>query len=151
MSFTIQLYNNKSPSNFVNKSIELIGSGTGTLRESTSILNPVVTFSTVIQSQLISSANYAYIDEFNRYYYITDIVSVVNGMWSISLHVDVLMTYKNGFRGLKAIVARQEHVYNMYLDDGWFMAYQNPIIETIPFSAAAPFDSEEYIMIIAGS
>lgn len=145
------LQRNTSPSNKVDKSITNIVTVTGVLRSGASVIDPVILIETQTPATVISSANYAYISAFSRYYYITNVKSDANGLWIVSMHVDVLMTYKDQIRAQSGIVARQEYVYNMYLDDGWFLSYQNPIIQTRLLSAAAPFEAEEYVLVIAGS
>jgi len=150
LSFSIQLYTNSSPSNFVTKTITPITAVTGVLRDGCSIVDPVIEIEAV-EADIISKANYLYIEEFGRYYYITDISTSVNGLWGLACHCDVLMTYSSQIKSQKAVLSRQENLRNMYLDDGWFMAYQNPIIVTKYFSILNPFETQEYVLIIAGS
>lgn len=151
MSFVISLKKNNSPSSFVNKELQNIGDFDGVLREEANIIDPIVVLQNETAAQIISSANYAYIAEFGRYYYIVNITSVSTGLWELELHVDVLMSYKSQILAQTAVVARQENRRNMYLDDGWFMAYQNPIIQTKYFSATAPFETQEFVLLLAGS
>ena len=151
MSFAINLYTNTSPVNKVDKNIALVLSTTGVLRDGVTISDPVVLLEVATPANIISSANYAHIPELGRYYYITGVTSDANGLWIVSMHVDVLMSFKAQIRNQYAIVARQEHQYNMYLDDGWFMAYQKPLIQLKYFSVPAPFENEEYVLVIAGS
>lgn len=151
MSFDIALYQNTSPVNKVDKSITLVATVSGVLRSGVTVTDPIVLIESQTPATIISGVNYAYISELGRYYYITGIASDANGLWLISMHVDVLMTYRTQIRSQSAIVARQENVYNMYLDDGWFMAYQKPLIQTKYLSIAAPFEHEEYVLVIAGS
>lgn len=151
MSFNIVLQRNSSPSNKVDKSIADVVTVTGVLRNGASIIDPVILIETETPATVISSANYAHISAFSRYYYITNVKSDANGLWIISLHVDVLMTYRDQIRAQSGIVARQEYVYNMYLDDGWFLAYQKPIVQTKFLSKPSPFEAEEYVLVIAGS
>lgn len=62
-----------------------------TLIDDTSLMNP--TFKMEISSNPIGK-NYAYVADFNRYYFITDITSS-KGFWYISCKCDVLATYKS--------------------------------------------------------
>lgn len=151
MSLVIKLQENLSPSNQVTKNISDIATATGTLREGTSILKPVILIDSQLESDILSRVNYAYIELWHRYYYVTDMTLDITGLWLISMHVDVLMSYNEQIRKQNCIVARQERRYNMYLDDGWFMAYQDPIIQTLYLSEASPFESEEYVLVLAGS
>ena len=149
--FSVKLYANRSPSNKVDKNISYIGEGQCVLKEKTDILEPLFLIESPASSALLKSTNYAYVEEFGRYYYITDVTSISSNIWALSMKVDVLMSYKSEIKRQFAIVSRQEKVYNMMLDDGWFAALQNPIIQTKYLSVTAPFSSNEYILTIAGS
>lgn len=151
MSFRITLQRNNSPSNKVDKQIIDVAYADGTLKESTSIIDPVIIISTNLSSNMIADINYIYCEEFHRYYYVTNIISIANDLWELHCHVDVLMTYKDEIRDQTAIVARQENKYNMYLDDGWFMSYQDPIIQTKYLSVDDPFENQEFVLVVAGS
>ena len=151
MSFPIVLMTSKSNVNVVNKSLSTVATATGVLRASTSIIDPVVTIESQLAAELISLVNYAKIATFNRYYYVTNIISLYNGLWELHMHVDVLMSFRDSILAQKALVARQQYNYNLYLDDGSFMAYQNPDIDVVPFDVSSPFnESGTFIMIGAG-
>lgn len=158
--FAIELYSNLSPSNAVNKEISSIMNGIGNLRNGASIIDPVVILEGPQDNTFPTKINYCYIPLFNRYYYITNIVAVEgvitdsNGtrqLWEIHCHVDVLMSYKEEIGQQRAIVAKQENNYNLMLDDGSLMTYQNPIIQTKYFSNPTPFETQEFVLIVAGS
>ena len=151
MSFTIALQKNNSPDNKVDKEIFEIAYATGTMKSETSILDPVILIESQLTEEFVKNINYATIDAFGRSYFVTNIVFGISGLWEISMHVDVLSTYKTKLRNQTAVVARSETAYNMYLDDGWFMAYQNPKIEKRYFSVESPFEAEEYVLVVAGS
>lgn len=153
MSFSIQFYKNSSPVNKVDKDLTLVTQATGVLKDSASILQPVITIETTYNSgaALLVQSNYAYIEAFGRYYFITDVSAGINGLYEVSMDVDVLMTYSAQIKNQEAVIARQAFKRNMYLDDGWFMAYQKPIFKQLYFSNPTPFESQEYVLIIAGS
>lgn len=98
-----------------NKLSKTLGTGTqltGTMREPASLIDPVI----LIESATVPVWNYAYITEFGRYYFITEIVAEQYKMFRIAMHVDVLMSYKGlkngasstGIYGLKPYVTRWE-------------------------------------------
>lgn len=151
MSFPIELKINNSPLNYVEKSLVDQKTVNGALRDGANIVDPIILIETDTPAEVISLINYAYIPTFSRYYYVTNITSEVNGLWSLEMHCDVLMSYKDEIKAQKAIVSRQENIRNMYLDDGSFMAYQNPYVFTKYFSNPTPFSAEEYVLIVAGS
>lgn len=141
----INLYNNTSPPNYVSKSIAEVISLEGTLREPTSIIDPVV----IVERNSPMGFNYAHIPIFNRYYFITGISSEANSLVAIAMHVDVLMTYKEQIANMNAIIKRQENQYNLYLDDGIFKAYQNTKHKIIKFPYG--FNDFSYILALAGN
>lgn len=65
----------------------------------------------------IIGANYCYISDWGRYYFITDIHCPVEGMFIISLRTDVLMSFKDEIRQLSGVVKRTPDNYDMYLSD----------------------------------
>lgn len=152
MAFDLVLYTNHSPANFVNKDLTYkTFTIQGTLREATSLLDPVFLIQASAPGFHSNEFNYLYVEEFGRYYYITNIISANETLWEIHCHVDVLMSYAEQIKEQTAIVARQEAKYNMYLDDGIFMTYQNPRIQTKLFSVEGPFENQEFVLVVAGS
>ena len=151
MSFPIILIENLSPTNKVGKSLTTIATATGNLREGASILNPEIEIESSLSSDILSRVNYARIELWHRYYFVTDMVLDITGLWLLYMHVDVLESYEAAIKAQDCIVARQERKYNMYFDDGWFMSYQNPIVDTPYFSVSNPFEQQSYILTVAGS
>ena len=143
----IVLYNNISENNAVDKDITQLTSLTGTLREESSIIDPVITISDI--DGYIANMNYAYIPEFGRYYFITNIESVNNNLWRVSFHVDVLYTYKDEIRANYAIIQRNEREYDLKLNDGLFQTQQNPRITQYPFPSG--FNHWNFVLAIAGN
>lgn len=147
MAIQIDFYHNSSDNYVVDKSISLQGSIQCTLKDDTSVEDPVILLTT---SANISSYNYMWIPAFGRYYFINDVVSVHNNLWEVSAHVDVLMTYKSGIRSCTATCKRQENLYNKYLDDPEFKTYNNADIVTKPFSSGALNKNMQYVLVVAG-
>ena len=144
---TIKLYKNLSDKVVVDKSITQVGSDiTGTLREGCSVIDPVIKFESTVGSHL-TECNYAYITEFGRYYYINNIICT-GKLFEVHMHVDVLMTYKDGIRENSAVISRQERNYNLYLQDGVFKTYSQPHIQVAQFPNG--FSDFEFIFSVAG-
>lgn len=144
---TIKLYNNLSDKIVVDKNITQLGTDlTGTLRENCSVIDPVIKVEGIVGSNL-PVTNYAYISEFARYYYITNIVCVGN-LFELHMHVDVLMSYRGDIRSNNAVVSRQEKQYNLYLQDGVFKEQANPHYEIKKFPSG--FTSFNFILAISG-
>ena len=150
MGFTVSLCHNLSPNEKIGKNIVSGVDITGcVLKESTSILRPVIKILS-IDSDIIS-CNYMYISEFNRYYFIDDIVSINNNKWEISGHVDVLETYKNDILGNSAVIENTEiKDINMYLyDPDVFKVNCKHMTDIINFPSGL-LDTGEFILITAG-
>lgn len=106
----IVFYNNSSEKNKLDKSLTIKLTLDGTLKDRTSIIDPVIT---VELTSFPSNINYMYIPNFsNRYYFINEIISVGNNLWEIHAHVDVLYTYRSRIRGLDAFIDRYEWGHN---------------------------------------
>lgn len=113
--FEISFYNNTAEHNRVDKTnyLTLVSEINGTLREETSLTDLVIT----IQQSEVPTFNYAFIKSFNRYYYVTDIASVRNNLWEISLSVDVLMTYKEALLNCTGFIDRNENELSPFIVD----------------------------------
>lgn len=146
MSFNIKLQRNDSEKNRVTKSITDIVTLSGSLREATSIIDPVIKVSANLAD--IADCNYLTIDAFNRSYFVTNMRTVVSGIIEISCHVDVLSSFADEIKDCTAILRRSESVWNLYLNDGSFRVYQNPTIVTVPFPTG--FTTQQYILAVAG-
>ena len=74
--------------------------------------------------------------------------SIRNGLVEISGVVDVLTSFASGIRANRGIVAKQENDWNLYVNDGTFRVYQNPMVLTKEFPSG--FSTSEFVMAIAG-
>ena len=114
-TFKLELYNNTSEDNRVDKTNYLtkVGELSGVLREESSLVDMSLT----LELEELPLFNYVYIAQLNRYYYVTDIVSVKYKLWTISLSVDVLMSYKNALLSCSAFVDRNENSFDNTIID----------------------------------
>lgn len=139
---------NVKVSKSLNSPIEL----NGTLRAECSVLNP--TIEDITPNVNISNYNYARIEDFNRYYYITDIVAVNNKLWKVSLKCDVLMSYADGIRSLKANILRNSSDYNLMLEDNQLQTYADDRVQTFNFPESLTPKTESqfkyYLTLIGG-
>ena len=92
--------------------------------DSNSILNPRLLLK---WNEGYIGANYAYIPEFQRYYFIDDISLNTGGNCVVSLSVDVLYTYATQIMQLKVTAARSSNKYNRYLNDNQQVTTNKPI------------------------
>ncbi len=132
---------NKLSKNFTNTVIF-----SGTLKQESSVINPTI----VIELENPSSFNYMYIPEFNRYYYIDDIVSVRNGLWRISGKVDVLNSFKNHIRSCPIIISNTEDVESeSYMIGEIWKTLVKTKTDVIDFPSGLN-STGEYILITSG-
>ena len=101
----------------------------GTLREEASILNPIL----LIEYSSFQTWNYAYIPNFNRYYFIREIVSVRTGLWRIVMREDVMMSFKDAIREQYAMISRNEIEFDRQVNDAMYpVEYRKSVEETTP-------------------
>lgn len=149
MSFTVKLCHNSSPVEKIGKSLDAGTDITGcVLKDATSILRPVIRILTSVD---ITTYNYMYIDEFQRYYFIDDIISIHNNKWDVSGHVDVLETYKNGILAQSAVIKRQQNLFNTYLNDPEWKVYADENVVAYKFNSLGFAKSLKYVLAVAGS
>lgn len=84
------------------------------MKTSSSIVNPVIDIK--VASNQIPDFNYAYIDVFKRYYYVTDTVYSI-GVWTLTLVTDVLASYRSDILNSKQYVVRSYSNYDPNISD----------------------------------
>lgn len=147
MAFTISLFKTASENNRVVKMLTDEKQLSGELRNQTSVLNPSIR---IESADNISTYNYAYIQEFGRYYYITDIVSVRTNCWIVSLRCDVLMSYKDEIQGLNVILnnTQETGLSNYLASPNWVNLVKTKTdIKVFPSGLS---EQGEFILITAG-
>lgn len=133
-SLDMNLYHNNAERNRVDKTnfLESVSTLNGYLRDKTSITNPSI----IIEMSEFPTFNYVYLPKFNRYYYVTNILSIATNLWQIDMHVDVLMSYKDKILLQSAIIERNEYDWNPYLIDSSLPVSKEPniTVEEVPQS-----------------
>lgn len=131
---TIRLYNAKIKPRARVTTMTLIQECVGSLKGGCDIENPTIELLSL--DSVPTSANYMYIVEFGRYYFITGRESnpAPSKFWNISGHVDVLTNMWPQLQNQGAILRRQTQKFNLYLDDPMFpiQANRSPQIITFP-------------------
>ena len=111
----VKLYNNASDNRVVHKAITQIGTDrTCQITDNCDVTNPRIILD--MKSGDIS-ANYMYIADFNRYYYITGITILNGNQTEITGHCDVLMSFWNSFKNSQCTAGRSSSNYDEYIDD----------------------------------
>lgn len=147
MAITMSLYQVSDDINVMGKAIPAATSThTILLKEGCSVDRPVVTFSAMASA--IAPLNYAYIDTFGRYYYITERKSLVNGVVELTLDSDPLESFRSDIRERDATISRNANKYNGYLKDPGYNALAYEAIQYKEFPAA--LDDTSCILVTVG-
>lgn len=152
----IILYQSSDDFNVVNKSLlnplEILNYN---IKFNTSILNPTIELSS-INIYDIQNYNYTYIEEFNRYYFISNIVSMTSKKVELTLNVDVLMSFKNEILKQEHNIVRQENKYNSNIVDSNYIENVEVLREIVKFEntplniSNATTNDNNYVLIVAG-
>lgn len=141
----IILYNNVSEKNKIDKTITSVATLTGSIKEPSSIINPVI----MIEYNDPTAFNYVYIEEFNRYYFVNDVIVVRNNLLKLSLTVDVLESFKTSILAQNVIISKNADLFDNYLPDENLMTLVKTKTDIVNFSGGL-LDSGEFILITAG-
>lgn len=147
MSVELKIQCNLSEKNRVTKVVSTLFELEGTLRHETSIIDPVFIVAGDMDDYI--GVNYCTVADFGRSYFVNNIRSVRTGIIELTCHVDVLSSFADSILENTAIIHRQENHWNLYLNDGSFRVYQNPIVLTKAFPSG--FSTQEYVLAVAGS
>lgn len=121
----------------------------GTLRSETSAIDPVISIEKT--NPLAYNYNYMYIKDFQRFYFINNIIHIRNKLWEIHAHVDVLYSWMTDIKKSRAVIDRTSSFdyANLYLDDGSFVMDSHKY-NTVKSFPAGFNNSGSNILICAG-
>lgn len=147
----VVFYNNSSGNEHVTKSLSEVATFNVNLKDSCSVQNPVL-----LLSGKYLNANYCYIADFGRYYYINNVTQIRENLWEYNLSCDVLMSFANEIKANTAILSRSAELFNLYLPDErrkvlseCFQTYQQ-----FPYGCFSGFKNSagnyNYIVTLAG-
>lgn len=143
----ITFYNNLSERKVIRKTLTNALNLSGTLREATSVTNPIIT---VESTSVIVGYNYCYIPDFSRYYFVVDAKSMRNNIWAITLKVDVLMSFQEAILVTPAIIDHTtESNVTQYMDSDVWKRTVRDKTDIINFPNGLS-ESGGYILITAG-
>ena len=135
----LKLYKSLDEKNRIRKTLTGELALNGALRDNSSVIKPTI----LIQTDPLDY-NYAYIPEFGRYYYITNITAFRKNAWLIDLKCDVLMSYADDIYKLRALIDREETQSQQYVS-GDFVLDARHNTEKIAFNN--PFTEKNYILV----
>ena len=142
------LYQNKSSNIRIDKDLTHLHTYDCIIKDSTSIYTPTIRLNA--SDINVSKGNYGYIPKFKRFYYVTDVVSVRQDVWEISLKCDVLMSFRDDIINHKVIFNHSEKTYNLYLNDGTLQMDSRPKVTWNKFPNSLTEDGT-YVLILAGN
>ena len=147
MSVTVTLYKNLSDRKRAQKDLTTIAQESCTFKGDVDVYAPVLLFEGDAETYA-KDVNYMYIDAYRRFYF-CKVRSLPGGLVELSGTCDVLTSaWALGLPTLRAVIARQENNYNLYLNDGTLKAYANDQIQTLEWPQG--FSTPKYVCIVAG-
>lgn len=86
----------------------------GNFKGDVDVLKPILT----VKNPTVPQYNYCYIPSINRYYFVDKIEIKEGNLFTVSLSIDVLMTYKEAIKDLTVIVSSSQSnpYYNGYVE-----------------------------------
>lgn len=109
----MKLYTTKTPNNTIGKVLENETNYNIKFKSQVERTKPVV----VLMSETMIDFNYAYIPDFNRYYFVEKIEVTPNKIYNISLRCDVLESFKNDILESSGFVNQQTTPNKYYNSD----------------------------------
>lgn len=116
MAITVDFYSFKKRDNSTKQPAQEDYTTTCDLKEECGIINPTLIINGLTNP---ASYNYAYIEDFDRYYFISEWKWIL-GNWECSLYVDVLATYKSEIGNATEYIARSSAEYDGNITDSLY-------------------------------
>ena len=138
--YTLKLYKNSSENNDVSKTLTDEHKVTGYSRAVVDMLNPVIELAGIE----VNSYNYCYVQELNRYYYIENINISPNGVYRLSMRIDVLMTYRDDIMASHGLITKNRD-YNPYTGD--VDAESRYTLENHEFENGFDFTNGDFVLV----
>ena len=140
----VQIYKTSSERHRLSKSLTNQINKTCHILDGTSITDPVIVIG---YDASILQHSYAYIPDFSRYYFINNIEVLPGQELRLSLHVDVLMTYKDQIKACKARITRSQSNFDKYIPDSMIINKAQSKIIQRKLGAGFISANKYYIMI----
>lgn len=102
----IKLYITEDADTVMNKDLTLIATFDIQMRDTQNVSAPILILGEIAGVDL-KTVNYAYIDEFKRYYFIRTITVGQNNIYTLSMECDVIETYKEDILNSSALISRR--------------------------------------------
>ena len=136
----VELYNTKDSNNVINKTKTDLISYNIKFKDVADIQNPTI----ILRSETPIKNNYAYIPDFDRYYFIDSISIQPNNIYHLNLTVDVLESFKDDILNSMGSITRKENSNKYYDND-----YMNEIRkEHIIYKSDVQLELENNILMV---
>lgn len=140
---TVNFYNFKTRKNELNKVLPSPVVKSCSVKDGITLEDPVIY---ITYDSSLLGLNYAYIQDFGRYYFVTG-REVDGKTLYISLHVDVLMSFKNDILASVGTATRS-NFYNKNIPDKMVASLPGENVQYRTLSSA--FTGETYVLILGG-
>ena len=146
---TIYLYNNAYPLDNIHRTLTLVGTLTGHLREGCDMLKPDIK---IEYNSSYAAANYAYIPDYGRYYYYDSAPTVEGDLMVLHLKADTLYNYLTQVLNADCIAERSSSRFNMMLKDSALLGEVGYTYYSRSFTGGESFtpDNGKYILMTGG-
>ena len=153
---TVDLYGYYKEKNRIDKTAFLGAAQTlnVTLKKETDELNPILLVQSIVPLYY-TLYNYAYIPDFQRWYFVTNSKMITTNLTELYLHIDVLYTYRAEILSSPCIISRSENQRTKDLVDDRILATKDKFIGRIK-SSLDPFDpgiflGMNYVLTVAAT
>lgn len=109
----MKMYTTKTPNNSIGKVLENATDFDIKFKAQADRTKPVV----VLRCESMIDFNYAFIPNFNRYYFIESIEVTPNKIFNISLRCDVLESFKEDIKKSSGVISQQTNGNNYFNSD----------------------------------
>lgn len=139
----INFYNYSGKREIINKSLSVSTALNGLLYNRFNVIRPTIK----IRYNGDFPFNYAYITEFNKYYFIENITRIDNNYIEISFEIDVLKTYSNALLLATGTITESDTA-SEYLSTRDIVTDVRPNFNKLDFSVNTPFDANGKIIMV---
>lgn len=126
MAFTVNFYNFSKRENSTYRPGGSGASYSCVLKEASSIANPSIILDVGTGDD--PSWNYAYIPQFDRYYYVADWTWIQNRLWMANLTTDLLATFRDQIGAADMYVLRSSAAYDGNIVDNYYPVKANATV-----------------------
>lgn len=148
---TIKTYYNTSEPKTINKNLVVRNTYTGEFVDAVDVTHPTIR---IEGNAITNDCNYLYIEDLDRYYFITAITSERSNITILNCKLDVLYTFKTSLLSCYGLVDRAENedTHNRYVYDNNFVRESANAIVHEPFTGdMASLDTRLVLLTMFGT